>query len=200
MYSIVLFQVTLTFVFCYLSSIGSFGNVTNDIIPIIIANFCLLGSLAIFFITNISQVFPYNYLLLLIFTVSESLMIAGWTADMKTDTIILCCGMFMVTTGLLTIHIFQLNKTQENGNLFYTLSASIIVEIIFAYFFLRLTFWTTFAAGCSVFGYGVFIIINTNKISTELPLNEYILGSLLLYVDLLTFFIYLLRTFGKKKR
>ena len=106
----------------------------------------------------------------------------------------------MITTGLLTIHIFQLEKTVQNQNLFYTLVISVIIEIVIAYFLLNSTFWTMLAAGLSVLGYGCFIIINTNKISNELPLDEYILGSLLLYIDLLTFFIYLLKTFGKKKR
>ena len=199
-YLIVLFQVSLTFLFSYVSSIFSpLSLFWNNIIVILLSNFFLLGSILIFFLTNVSQVFPHNYILLLVFTISESTMIAGWTADLKTDTIILCVGMFMSTTGILTLSLFTMPKNRKKSGLLYILVISIVIQIIFAYFWLQATFLTMLASGLSVLGYGWFLIINTNKISKELPLDEYILGSLLLYIDWLTFFVYLLKAFGKKK-
>mmetsp|Transcript_30486 Transcript_30486/g.34909 ORF Transcript_30486/g.34909 Transcript_30486/m.34909 type:complete len:129 (-) Transcript_30486:26-412(-) len=128
-------------------------------------------------------------------------MIAGWTADLKTDTIILCVGMFMTTTGILTLRIFTMkNKTHHKKGLLYILVIAIVIQLVLSYFWLSNGFWALVATGFSVLGYGCFIIIDTNKISNELPLDEYILGSLLLYIDLLTFFVYLLRVFGKKKK
>ena len=199
-YLIVLFQVTLTFLLWYFSSIfNPLSRFWNNIIVILLSNFFLLGSIIVFFLTNISQVFPHNYILLFIFTASESSMIAGWTADLKTDTIILWVGMFMSTTGILTIRLYTMTRDNQKSGLLYTLVISIILQIVVAYFWLASSFWTMLASGISVLGYGWFLIINTNKISKELPLDEYILGSLLLYIDCLTFFIYLLKAFGKKK-
>lgn len=89
-YTIVFFQVTLTFIFSYLSSINTtLSRLFDNILVIILSYAILLGSLLIFFLTNISQVFPFNYILLAGFTISESTVIAGWTSEMKVDTIIL---------------------------------------------------------------------------------------------------------------
>lgn len=89
-YSIVLFQVTLTFILSFASSDNyTLNRAFNNIIVIIMSYILLLGCLLVFFLTNISQVFPFNYGLLLLFTISESIVIAGWTSDMKADTIIL---------------------------------------------------------------------------------------------------------------
>lgn len=88
-YTIVLLQTTCTFILCYLASDNNWmSRFFNNIIVIIMSYLILLGSLMVFFLTNISQISPLNYILLFIFTISESVVIAGWTSDMKTDTII----------------------------------------------------------------------------------------------------------------
>lgn len=90
-YLIVLFQVSVTFLFSYIASDNySLYKLVNNILVIIFSYLILLGCLLIFFMTNISQVFPFNYILLLVFTLCESCVIAGWTSDMKTETVILC--------------------------------------------------------------------------------------------------------------
>ena len=88
-----LFRV-LTFLLSFASSDNyTLYRIFNNIIVIILSYIFLLTSLMIFFLTNISQVFPFNYALLFLFTLSESVVIAGWTSDMSTDTVILCVGM-----------------------------------------------------------------------------------------------------------
>lgn len=104
----------------------------------------------------------------------------------------------MLTTGILTFKIFTMSD--GSSGLFYTLVIAVLLQIALAAILLNNSYWQLLAVCFGVLGYGCFIIINTNKISNELPLNEYILGSLLLYIDILTFFIYLLKQFGKKKR
>lgn len=44
------------------------------------------------------------------------------------------------------------------------------------------------------------MILETNKIAKELPLNDEVLGSIVLYIDFITVFKYLLGVFGKKKK
>ncbi|CAI2377541.1 unnamed protein product [Moneuplotes crassus] len=200
-YLIVLFQVSVTFFLSYICSDNyDLYKVVNNILVIILSYVALLACLLVFFMTNISQVFPYNYILLLLFTLCESFVIAGWTSDMKTDTVILCCGMCFSTTLILTFQIFTMKETSKSKGLFLTLVIGIVVQIIIAFFLISNTFLKLLTVGLGVLGYGCFLILNTNKISNELPLDEYILGSLLLYIDILTLFVYLLKQFGKKKR
>lgn len=106
----------------------------------------------------------------------------------------------MTTTGILTFKIFTMKETSHKKGLFYVLFIGIFIQIVIAFFWLDNGYFTMISAGLGVLGYGCFLIINTNKISNELPLDEYILGSLLLYIDTLTLFVYLLKQFGKKKR
>jgi FtsH-binding integral membrane protein len=198
-YSIVFIQVTLTFILSYAASdLKTLNRAFNNIIVIIASYMLLLGCLLVFFLTNISQIYPLNYSLLGLFTLSESVVISGWTSDMSQETIVLWVGMCMITTGILTFKIFTMRES--SSGLFYTLVIAVFVQIVLASFLLTISYWKLIAVCFGVLGYGCFIIINTNKISNELPLNEYILGSLLLYIDILTFFIYLLKQFGKKKR
>lgn len=68
-YLIVFFQVSVTFFLSYICSDNyEFYKIVNNILIIILSYVVLLGCLMVFFMTNISQVFPYNYLLLLVFT------------------------------------------------------------------------------------------------------------------------------------
>jgi FtsH-binding integral membrane protein len=99
----------------------------------------------------------------------------------------------------LTFKIFTQKETSHSKGLFYTLLIAVFVQIAIACVVFDNSYWKVFAVGLGVLGYGCFLILNTNKISNELPLDEYILGSLLLYIDILTLFVYLLKQFGKKK-
>mmetsp|Transcript_4327 Transcript_4327/g.4050 ORF Transcript_4327/g.4050 Transcript_4327/m.4050 type:complete len:131 (+) Transcript_4327:60-452(+) len=68
-YLIVLFQVSVTFFLSYICSDNhDLYKFVNNILIIILSYVVLLICLLIFFMTNISQVFPYNYILLLLFT------------------------------------------------------------------------------------------------------------------------------------
>lgn len=100
----------------------------------------------------------------------------------------------------MTIQIFTMKETSKSKGLFLTLVIGIVIQVIIAFFLITSTFLKLLTVGLGVLGYGCFLILNTNKISNELPLDEYILGSLLLYIDILTLFVYLLKQFGKKKR
>lgn len=92
-----------------------------------------------------------------------------------------------------------MKETSRSKGLFLTLLVGVAIQILAAFFMLQTTYWKLLTVGFAVIGYGCFLILNTNKISNELPLDEYILGSLLLYIDILTLFVYLLKQFGKKK-
>jgi len=154
-YSIVLCQVILTFILSYLASgYESLDRAFNNIIVIILSYIILLGCLMVFFLTNISQVMPLNYILLAIFTVSESVVIAGWTSDMSQDTIILCVGMCMGTTGILTFKIFTMKETSESQGLFYTLVFAVIVQTLLAAYLLTMSYWKLGAVCFGVLGYG----------------------------------------------
>jgi len=47
--------------------------------------------------------------------------------------------------------------------------------------------------------YGVYVIIDLKLISEKISIDDYILGAISLYVDLITLFVHILRIVGKRK-
>ena len=47
--------------------------------------------------------------------------------------------------------------------------------------------------------YGLYVIIDLKMIAERLEIDDYILGAITLYVDLITLFIHILRILGNKK-
>ena len=47
--------------------------------------------------------------------------------------------------------------------------------------------------------YGFYVIIDLKLISDKIEIDDYILGALTLYIDLITLFVHLLQIFGKRK-
>lgn len=58
--------------------------------------------------------------------------------------------------------------------------------------------YTAYAA-LAILVYGGFIILEIRSLSERIDLDNYIMASFTLYIDLMTLFIYLLAIFGKKK-
>ena len=56
--------------------------------------------------------------------------------------------------------------------------------------------------GISVAGimvYGLFIIVDIKMISERIEVDDYILGAMTVYIDLMSLFLYILALLGKKK-
>ncbi len=47
--------------------------------------------------------------------------------------------------------------------------------------------------------YGMYVIIDLKLISEKIAIDDYILGAVTLYVDLITLFVHILRIVGKRK-
>ena len=47
--------------------------------------------------------------------------------------------------------------------------------------------------------YGIYVIIDLYTIANRLEVDDYILGALTLYIDLISLFLHILRIFGSKK-
>lgn len=54
-------------------------------------------------------------------------------------------------------------------------------------------------SGCGILVYGFYVIVDLYLIAKKLEIDDYILGALTLYLDLLTLFLHILRILGNKK-
>ena len=95
-----------------------------------------------------------------------------------------CCGPF-VCWGLLLI-------------MTISMLLSVISMLVFSY----TAVWYPFAAGFGVIIGGLFLLIDTQLIvggrRHELSIDDYVLGALMLYLDIIYIFVELLKLFGRK--
>jgi FtsH-binding integral membrane protein len=47
--------------------------------------------------------------------------------------------------------------------------------------------------------YGAYVVIDLHLVATQVSIDDYILGAMMLYIDLLRIFIFILRIVGRRK-
>ena len=82
---------------------------------------------------------------------------------------------------------------------------SIIIALVLQIFALSMLILDNFDSYISLSGlggslvYSIYVCIDLKIISDKIEIDDYILGAITLYVDLITLFIHILQIFGKKK-
>ena len=82
-----------------------------------------------------------------------------------------------------------------------SLFVSLILQIITIFLFIggnnrgALVAYST----AGILAYGLYVIIDLKMIAERLEIDDYILGAITLYMDLITLFIHILRILGNKK-
>jgi len=169
----------------YLTSFGSLG--------IIISLFCC---------TENARRVPLNYVLLLSFTLCESYMVAFICSVYETSTVLLAAMMTLGVTLALTA--YACYTTTEFNSFRGAGVVMLSILILFGIFGIsRLGGFADLLFCClGVAVYGFYIIYDTQLIADGdkygLSLDDYILGAMMLYVDIIGLFIYLLRLLAKK--
>ena len=81
---------------------------------------------------------------------------------------------------------------------FISMMMSVLSMLVFTY----TETWYPFAAGFGVIVYGLFLLIDTQLVcgggKYELSIDDYIVGALILYLDIVMIFLELLRLFGSR--
>ena len=89
------------------------------------------------------------------------------------------------------------------GSLFVTLSLGLIGLMIISVFMSFVSWWHPVLCSLLVVAYGLYLIYDTQLIAGgheySLTYDEYIVGAMLIYVDIMMLFIELLRILGDKR-
>jgi FtsH-binding integral membrane protein len=146
---------------------------------------------------------PNNYILLGIFTIGEAYLVS-FISSIYDPKIVLTAA--FMTTGVVSAVTFYAYKTERDftiwGGLLSAFVMCIIMFMLFAMIF-RTDFLNLFFCILSVLIFTLYLIIDTQMImgdkKYELSGEDYILGALILYMDIVMIFIYILRILGEKK-
>ena len=152
---------------------------------------------------------PTNYLLLAVFTICWTIIVGQICAIYDASVVISAALMTAVVTLSLTVYA-MFTKSDFTSLCGPFMCWGLLMIICISMLMSTLSFlvfsWTDtyipFAAGFGVIIYGLFLIIDTQLICGggryELTIDDYIVGALILYLDIIMIFIELLRIFGSR--
>lgn len=146
---------------------------------------------------------PHNFYLLLAFTICESYMVGGLTARYEPSTVILAGLATALVTIALTVYAM---RTKVKIEFFYAMTFVIylaMLPLMIIGFIMHTKALHIVYCCLGLIFYSIFLIIDTMQIvkgksvgGYALELDEYIIGSLMLYIDIIMIFVYILRLLG----
>lgn len=202
-YGILSFQLLLTTISCIIAMISSSAKlffVSHKGVLLLTCFLVLSISLIVSCFPNLFRIVPLNYILLLIFTLAESYLVACLCAFSKPEIVFMAATMTFVMVFALTL--YAINTQTDftiKGGLLFILSAAVLLLIIFSCFVRNRLIDVIISLICVVL-FSFYLIYDTQLIIGKkqdlYQVDDYILGALNLYVDIIGIFINLLDLFN----
>nr|XP_018898131.1 PREDICTED: protein lifeguard 1 isoform X3 [Bemisia tabaci]XP_018898132.1 PREDICTED: protein lifeguard 1 isoform X3 [Bemisia tabaci] len=150
---------------------------------------------------DLSRKSPHNIILLFLFTVAESFLVATFTIHFQTDTVLLAAGLCTVVCFGLTIFAFQtkIDFTVMGGALFIAVLILMLFGLV-AIFFPGKTITLVYASG-GAFIFSLYLIYDTQMMlggnhKYSISPEDYVFAVLSLYMDIINIFINILTILG----
>ena len=166
---------------------------------------------SIFFLIAIiccfGRVHPVNLILLFLFTMCESYMVAGLTCAYDPKIVMMAGAATALTTIALTVYAL---RTTTSIEVFAAMSFVVylaMMPLIIISFFVGLGGLYTLYCCLGVLLYSLYLIIDTIMICggksmgnvSSISMDDYVIGAMMLYLDIVMLFIYILRILGSSK-
>lgn len=165
---------------------------------------------------KLCKTYPTNMILLTIFTLGESYLVSYLTLRYEPESVLMAAIATAGATLGLTLHAFT-TKTDYTklmhfvgGNQYHNLAFgwSIFWVFLFLSMFNVLLFRSSLLSNLMALViagiYSVYILIDTQLVlggkNKELTLDNYVLGAMILYVDIVQLFLKILQLLGEKKK
>ena len=146
---------------------------------------------------------PTNYLLLFIFTSLFSFFFMYVSSLYDVTDVLTAAGMTLGMTVAITLFAFW-TKTDFTvcGSLFLCLAIGMLCLGLVSIFCTFSSWWYPLVSAICVVIYGLYLIFDTQLIAGgrrhELSVDDYVVGALLIYTDIMMIFLELLKLFGNK--
>ena len=205
-YGIIFFQLLLTTFVVYLvmanESIITFmmANTWFIYIPFIFAITIILA----FICSKAAVQVPLNYILLIIFTLCESIMVSYTTIYFEPLSVLACAGITMVLVFGLTMYAcFTKRDLTMMGGFLVCFGLILFILGIIGLFFT--SYFYQMLLNCfGVLLMSLYLIYDTQLVignkRNYIKMDLYILGAMEIYLDIIGLFLRILRILGKKKK
>ena len=209
-YGIITLQLIITFLCCILTffkSVSEFmKNNTNLIflcLIIQIALIIIMGCSGLCSSKNLFKIFPYNYIFLILFTLSMGYIVATLCAVVDKTIVLSAIAMTLGITAALTLYAI---KTENKFNLMHAFLFTFITmisELLLFFFFFNYQFYVTFELFVGLIIYCAYLIFDTqmiiDKFGNGYEIDDYIIAALNVYLDIIQIFIRILIILSKFK-
>ena len=148
---------------------------------------------------------PTNYILLAIFTVCETYLVGATTAEYDQKTVMMAGAATAAATIALTVYAM---RTKKDIEVFMALAFVVylaMLPIMIICLFIRVEIMYTLYLCLGIVLYSLYLIIDTMMIckgnsfsGRDCGYDDHVIGALMLYIDIIMLFIYILRLLGKK--
>ena len=174
------------------------NNIAVLVVSFVVSMICLY---ALGCYRKIARTVPLNYILLAIFTISESYLVSCITMGYEPKMVATAAVMTAAVTLSLTAYAFS-DKSKDftiMGGMWF-MFFGIIIAAAFVNFFVRSPILQIILSCCFAVIFGVYIIYDTQLIvgkkELALEIDDYIFGAMMLYLDIINLFLELLRIIG----
>ena len=203
-YGILSFQLILTVIMCGLTFINPVrkfyqSNITIFWICLVLSIFIIIPLICC---RNIARKTPTNYILLTIWTICEGYMVATCCSFYSPEIVITAASLTCAITISLTVYACT-TKTDFTfmGGLLFVSSCVLIFLGLFSFIFGN--FFRTLYCVLGVFLFSLYLIFDTQlvmgKFGSEYMIDDYIIASIMIYIDIIQIFMYLLELFGRNR-
>jgi len=202
-YSILSVQLIITVLFCFLANsntgfqkfqLGNMWLAWTSMIASIVVMFALVC------IPSLGKKVPLNYVLLGIFTFAEAYSVSFFCIFFSGKTVLSAA---VITGGVVIALTFYAMTTKSDftlsGGILYIVG-SVLFMLVIVNFFIGSSFMSMLISAGFALLFGVYLVYDTQLIvggkNAELELDDYILGALMLYSDIIGLFINILQLLG----
>ena len=157
----------------------------------------LISAYAIICSKSVARTVPTNYFFLSLFTLTEAYLVSMITSVTEPEIVFVAVCLTAGIVVSLTIYAMytKTDFTMMGGMLFMLCSTLILMTILAI--FIRTTALQIIISSFAVFLFGIYLIYDTQLIvggkRAELSIDDYIVGALMLYIDIITIFIEILK-------
>eukprot|EP01016_Furgasonia_blochmanni_P048838 TRINITY_DN7341_c0_g2_i2.p1 TRINITY_DN7341_c0_g2~~TRINITY_DN7341_c0_g2_i2.p1 ORF type:complete len:260 (-),score=74.20 TRINITY_DN7341_c0_g2_i2:152-847(-) len=204
-YTILSLMLSITFLFVYFTYASVKFQVFLKANPGIFIAAAVINIICFYMVmcyTPCARAVPINYILLTIITISQSYIVAYVCARYTLETVLIAAGLTAAITVALTIYACT-TKTDFTycGGLLFMFGCVLLVGGLFAFIFKSATARIVICCLCVIL-YGLYLIYDTQLVvgggRVELSVDDYVVGALILYVDIIQLFLKILEILGKK--
>ena len=173
---------------------------------IVAAILIIITEIALLCCKGLARKVPVNYLLLLLFTCCEAYLVSAICSaySLSQPEIIIAAG---AGTAMITLACTAYAFTTKTdftimGGLMWVLMMTVLILTIATWVLRWNTFLYNFIIAICIFIFGIFLIFDTQLIVCKgrhkLSLDDYIIGAMIIYLDIITIFLYLLELLAKR--